>query len=154
MWIFFQIFLFILMILSAAVLPKTIYKILVGAITIFTWIQIFVPWLFLVQMCTIILAANYGREIINVRDEALREVARINGIRHIVYSFSVVGNLLLNFGKKIKDILLNIINISVKVLDKSPEWVKVPIYFTILLIIHLIIILGFQYIVIFIQEIF
>lgn len=106
MWIFFQICLFLFLLSAAMVLPKKVYSVLIGATMIFTVIEIFVPWLFIVQMIVITVASSWGHELIDIRNDIFKDMAKIRGIKQIVAIFNIIGYLIKNVFIKIKNSII------------------------------------------------
>lgn len=68
MWIIIQVVICVGLILISIIMPKSVYNIIVGALIIFSLIEIFVPWLLGIQICNIIISGAIGYSIIEFRN--------------------------------------------------------------------------------------
>lgn len=104
MWIIVQIAIFLFFVVSAFFLPKYIYGFLTFIAIIFSCINIFVPWLLIIQIANIVISAGIGMNIIDERNNALKEM-----LEDTILFLKVFIEVIINLLKIIKSIIQNAI---------------------------------------------
>lgn len=68
MWIIVQIAIFLFLVGVAILLPENIYNGLLTILIVFSFINIFAPWLLIVQIANILISGGIGLSIIEWRN--------------------------------------------------------------------------------------